>query len=76
MLGGQRDADEDSSFRNGAVEAIILMILAGGCASSSTLVQPAETSQKSVVGTSDESSPLSPAEINQDFRHLPGEDHF
>jgi hypothetical protein len=50
-----------------AVEAIMLMILAGGCASSSTLVQPAETRHmKSSVGNSDEPSPLSPAEINQD----------
>ena len=46
-----------------AVVATMLMILAGGCASSSTLVQPAETSHmKSAVGTSDELSPLAPAE--------------
>ena len=59
-----------------AVVAIMLMILAGGCASSSTS-EPAETSHmKSDVGTSDELSPLAPSEINQYFRHLPGEDHF
>ena len=46
-----------------AVVVTILMILAGGSASSSTLVQPAETSHmKSAVGTSDELSPLAPAE--------------
>ncbi|MGO9175085.1 MAG: hypothetical protein ACLQED_02915 [Desulfobaccales bacterium] len=45
-----------------AVVATMLMILAGGCASSSTS-QPAETSHmKSAVGTSDELSPLAPAE--------------
>jgi hypothetical protein len=45
-----------------AVVAAMLMILAGGCASSSTS-QPAETSHmKSAVGTSDEMSPLAPAE--------------
>ncbi len=45
-----------------AVVAAILMILGGGCASSS-LSQPAETSHmKSAVGTSDEMSPLAPAE--------------
>ncbi len=45
-----------------AVVAAMLMILAGGCASSSTS-QPAETSHmKSAVGTSDELSPLAPAE--------------
>jgi uncharacterized lipoprotein len=55
-----------------AVVAAILMILAAGCASSSTLAQPAETSHsKSAVGTSDELSPLAPSEINQYFRHNP-----
>ena len=47
-----------------AVAASMLIILAGGCASSSSpLVQPAQTSHmKSAVGTPDEMSPLAPAE--------------
>ena len=46
-----------------AVVATILLLLAGGCAASSTLVQPAETNyMKSAVGTPDELSPLAPAE--------------
>ena len=44
-----------------AVAAAMLMLLAGGCAS--TLEQPAPTSQmKSAVGTSDELSPVAPGE--------------
>ena len=47
-----------------AIAASLLIILTGGCASSSsTLVQPAETSHmKSAVGTPDELSPLAPPE--------------
>ena len=46
-----------------AVAAALSMLLAGGCASSSALEQPAPTSQmKSAVGTPDELSPMAPAE--------------
>jgi hypothetical protein len=46
-----------------AVAAALLMLLAGGCASSSTLEQPAPTSQmKSAVGTPNELSPMAPPE--------------
>lgn len=47
-----------------ALAAFMLIILVGGCASSSSpLVQPAETSHmKSVVGTPEELSPLAPPE--------------
>lgn len=45
-----------------AIVATMLMILAGGCSSSSTS-QPAETSlMKSIFGTLNEFSPLAPAE--------------
>ncbi len=51
-------------FSGMAVVASLLIILASGCASSSSsLVQPAETSHmKSAVGTPDELSPLAPPE--------------
>ncbi len=46
-----------------AVAAALLMLLAGGCASSSTLEQPAPTSQmQSAVGTPNELSPMAPPE--------------
>ncbi len=46
-----------------AVAAALLMLFAGGCASSSTLEQPAPTSQmKSAVGTPNELSPMAPPE--------------
>jgi len=46
-----------------AVAAALLLLFGGGCASSATLEQPAPTSQmKSAVGTSNELSPLAPAE--------------
>ena len=51
-------------FSGMAVVASLLIILASGCASSSSsLVQPAETSRmKSAVGTPDELSPIAPPE--------------
>ncbi len=54
-------------FSGMSVAASLLIILASGCASSSsTLIQPAETSHmKSAVGTPDELSPLAPAEARK-----------
>ena len=56
------DVDENSISRM-SVAASMLIILTGGCAPPSTIVQPAETSyMRSAVGICDELSPLAPPE--------------